>query len=216
MMLVDCASHHPHHCRYCSLLSCSTMATIYILFVDRLLQAACAAVFETATTADAIIDILSVVVNAAITRTPRTTPEHDPCMSMGWYGVHFVVFGRSWDLRLHFKTCTVLQNDQLFITSIRASDLRRLMGWFCGSAAVVGGSGMNSRRFASAAAAFCIVWELILEIPHQSATEECFGGSIVLHMHRISLRLSYVSTVCIQTVHKTHYTIIYFSCHWLE
>jgi hypothetical protein len=39
------------------------MATIYILFVDRLLQAACAAVFETATTADAIIDILSVVVS---------------------------------------------------------------------------------------------------------------------------------------------------------
>jgi hypothetical protein len=56
------------------------------------------------------------------------------------------------------------------------------------SAAVMGGSGMNSGRFASAAAAFYTVWERILETPHQSAGGQlCF---ICIGYHWVSSKSS--------------------------
>jgi hypothetical protein len=61
-----------------------------------------------------------------------------------------------------------------------------LRGTFCGSAAVMGGSGDECGRFVIAAAAiYCVkvgYWKYPI-----NQQEECFGGSIVLHMHRIPL-----------------------------
>jgi hypothetical protein len=55
---------------------------------------------------------------------------------------------------------------------------------FCGSAAVVVGSGDECGRFVVAATAIYIDLGRIWKYPINQQ-EECFGGSIVLHMHRI-------------------------------
>jgi hypothetical protein len=61
-----------------------------------------------------------------------------------------------------------------------------IRGTFCGSAAVVGGSGDECGRFVVADTAIYTAKVGYWKYPINQQ-EECFGGSIVLHMYRISL-----------------------------
>ena len=68
-----------------------------------------------------------------------------------------------------------------------ANLIRGLSGTFCGSAVVGGGAGVECGRFVVADTAIYSVYrsDIGYWIYPINQQEECFGGSIVLHMYRI-------------------------------